>query len=154
MELVTKHHTDLRNPLQTSPKFYALVETQGSNNEHDEEKLTCFVNELIDDNIVSDGVVASTGSQSDKFWSIREFIPEACSKEGCTFKYDISIPIPNLYEIVPVMRNRLMNYKVNVVGYGHAGDGNIHLNIIADSFDPRIRDQIEPFVYEFTSEKN
>lgn len=39
----------------------------------------------------------------------------------------------------------------SVIGYGHIGDGNLHLNISAKQYDPNLTDAIEPFVYEYTS---
>ena len=37
------------------------------------------------------------------------------------------------------------------MGYGHLGDGNLHLNISASSYDERLRQVIEPWVYEWTA---
>ncbi len=38
-----------------------------------------------------------------------------------------------------------------MVGYGHIGDGNLHLNISAPSYDPALLGLIEPYVYEYVS---
>ena len=38
----------------------------------------------------------------------------------------------------------------DVVGYGHIGDGNLHLNITAAKYDSKITSLIEPYVYEWT----
>lgn len=40
---------------------------------------------------------------------------------------------------------------IRVVGYGHLGDGNLHLNISAPAYDEALRSAIEPFVYEWTA---
>jgi D-2-hydroxyglutarate dehydrogenase len=39
------------------------------------------------------------------------------------------------------------------VGYGHVGDGNLHLNISApgQADSPELLKQIEPYVYEWTA---
>lgn len=56
-------------------------------------------------------------------------IPEACSKAGAVYKYDVSIPVPKLYTLVEDMRARLKaeglmdNLVEEVIGYGHVGDG-------------------------------
>jgi FAD/FMN-containing dehydrogenase len=47
--------------------------------------------------------------------------------------------------------------KVYVVGYGHIGDGNLHLNITVPGYkDPelalKIEKLIEPFVFEFVKQ--
>jgi D-2-hydroxyglutarate dehydrogenase len=38
-----------------------------------------------------------------------------------------------------------------VLGYGHLGDGNLHLNILSSKYSDNILAQIEPFVYEWTA---
>jgi D-2-hydroxyglutarate dehydrogenase len=39
-----------------------------------------------------------------------------------------------------------------VLGYGHLGDGNLHLNISSpDGYDARLERIIEPHVYEWTA---
>lgn len=42
---------------------------------------------------------------------------------------------------------------MQVVGYGHLGDGNLHLNISTRKLDKAIEERLEPFVYEWTSER-
>lgn len=39
------------------------------------------------------------------------------------------------------------------MGYGHLGDGNLHLNVSAPQYDDAILGEIEPFVYEWTSKQ-
>ena len=43
--------------------------------------------------------------------------------DGHTYKYDISLPYEQYYELVEVMRERLDGKATRVVGYGHVGDG-------------------------------
>ncbi|KAJ2516403.1 D-lactate ferricytochrome c oxidoreductase, partial [Coemansia sp. RSA 1939] len=38
-----------------------------------------------------------------------------------------------------------------VSGYGHIGDGNLHLNIVTDRFDDRVTRIFEPYVYEWVA---
>ncbi|KAJ3378834.1 hypothetical protein HDU80_002673 [Chytriomyces hyalinus] len=35
-----------------------------------------------------------------------------------------------------------------VVGFGHFGDGNLHLNITGAAWDKDVEDTVEPFVYD------
>jgi D-2-hydroxyglutarate dehydrogenase len=53
---------------------------------------------------------------------------------GAVYKYDVSLPVTGMYQLVEEMRVRLARWDsegVRVVGYGHVGDGNLHLNISA-----------------------
>lgn len=103
----------------------------------------------IDKGLITDGSIAQDQTQMKEMWKFRESIPESCSKQGAVYKYDISLPISNLYDIVPIMRERLKGRNVQVIGYGHVGDGNLHLNISAESYNHQLESMIEPFIYEF-----
>jgi D-2-hydroxyglutarate dehydrogenase len=44
---------------------------------------------------------------------------------------------------------------VVVVGYGHVGDGNLHLNVSSPhGFSDELQARLEPFVYEWTAERS
>ena len=85
--------------------------------------------------MVLDGVLAQDQTQFQSIWSLRELLPEACSKQGPVYKYDLSVPVGEMYSIVERMRERLRDGGVMqgdgtqegpiraCVGYGHMGDG-------------------------------
>lgn len=151
LNMVLKHSDGSRNPLPTSEcNFYLLIETTGSNQSHDREKVDKFLETCIDRGLVADGTIAQDSTQAMSFWRIREGITEALSKAGAVYKYDLSIPVPQLYDLVEELGKRLGKSAV-VVGYGHLGDGNLHLNVSAPKYDDKLLAQIEPFVYEWTA---
>ena len=51
--------------------------------------------------------MAQDNAQLQLFWSLRENITEACTKEGSVYKYDLSVPISQVYSLVMDMRDRL-----------------------------------------------
>lgn len=169
--LVYKNVSHIRDPFtaegetpHTQP-FYILLETAGSDKDHDSEKLTKFLETLFEEGTVSNGVLADNDTQKSSMWAIRESITEACAKDGKggNLKYDLSFPVNKLYQCVEVIRKRLEDAGLygagsgregSVVGFGHIGDGNLHLNITGSAWDKRVEDVIEPFVYEYTHENN
>ncbi|XP_056323649.1 D-2-hydroxyglutarate dehydrogenase, mitochondrial isoform X2 [Danio aesculapii] len=132
--------------------FYIIIETAGSNATHDEEKLHHFLEEVMTSSLVTDGTVATEATKIKALWSLRERVTEALTHEGYTYKYDISLPVGKIYDLVQDMRRHLGDMAKNVVGYGHVGDGNLHLNITSSSKDPALLAAIEPYVYEWTSQ--
>lgn len=52
---------------------------------------------------------------------MRERVTEALAHDGYTYKYDISLPVEQLYQMVTDMRERLQGLAKTVVGYGHVG---------------------------------
>lgn len=151
MDLVLNHLEGVRNPLPSAVhNFYVLIETTGSDESYDKEKLEAFLLHSMESGLISDGVLAQDINQASSFWRIREGVPEALMRAGPVYKYDLSIPVEKMYSLVEEMRLRL-GQSANVVGYGHLGDGNLHLNVSALRYDDTILAQIEPYVYEWTS---
>ena len=56
-------------------------------------------------------------------WQLRERVNESNFYDGHVFKYDVSIPVSNLYHLVTDVRSRLGGHATRVMGYGHVGDG-------------------------------
>ncbi|KAG6647073.1 hypothetical protein CIPAW_07G053400 [Carya illinoinensis] len=151
LDLVLNHLEGVRNPLPPSMhNFYALIETTGSDESYDKEKLEAFLLRSMEGGLISDGVLAQDINQASSFWRIREGVAEALMKAGAVYKYDLSLPVEKMYNLVEEMRIRLGDSS-KVIGYGHLGDGNLHLNISTPQYDDMILAQIEPFVYEWTS---
>ncbi|XP_024030195.1 D-2-hydroxyglutarate dehydrogenase, mitochondrial [Morus notabilis] len=151
MDLVLNHLEGVRNPLPPFlHNFYVLIETTGSHESYDREKLEAFLLHAMEVGLISDGALAQDINQASSFWHIREGLPEALMKAGAVYKYDLSLPIEKMYDLVEEMRTRL-GALAKVVAFGHLGDGNLHLNISAPQYEEKILAQIEPFVYEWTS---
>ncbi|OTA66762.1 FAD linked oxidase [Hypoxylon sp. EC38] len=153
-----------KRPLEGEYPFYCLIETSGSNSEHDSEKLEKFLEDIMSKEIVSDGVVAQDETQFKSLWSQREGITETLGHWGGVYKYDLSIPIEDMYKLVEDVRKRLADAGlsgetdeypvVDVVGYGHMGDSNLHLNIAVRRYDKKVEEALEPYVFEWISGKN
>ena len=156
--------TGKTRPLEEQHPFYCLIETSGSNPDHDYEKLETFLEHVMSEEIVSDGVLAQDETQKQSLWSWREGIPECLGHWGGVYKYDLSIPISELYSIVEDIRGRMSSadligegdkYPVlGVVGYGHMGDSNLHLNVATRRYDKQVEKQLEPYVYEWIEKRN
>ncbi|XP_055964370.1 D-2-hydroxyglutarate dehydrogenase, mitochondrial [Sorex fumeus] len=149
MRLVSRH-LHLACPLQESP-FYILVETSGSSTSHDTEKLTGFLEHALGSGLLTDGTVATEERKIRALWALRERITEALSRDGYVYKYDLSLPVERLYDLVLDLRARLGSCARHVVGYGHLGDGNLHLNVTAEAFSAELLGSLEPYVYEWTA---
>lgn len=151
-------------PLEERYPFYCLIETSGSNGEHDYAKMETFLEDVMTKEVVLDGVLAQDATQAKSLWSQREGITECMGHWGGVYKYDVSIPIQEMYALVEDTRKRMEDagligdtpehLVVDVVGYGHMGDSNLHLNIPVRKYDPAVEKVLEPFVYEWIAERN
>lgn len=150
-----EHQGNLFTKEPNNSLFYVLIETGGSNSEHDQIKLNEFLENVMKEGIVEDGIIAQDQSQQESIWARREGIPEACSKikGNQVHKYDLSFPANCYYDLVPILRKKLAatgDKDVIVFGFGHVGDGNIHINLSA----PKGKDlkDISDFIFKWTSE--
>ena len=118
----------------------------------------------MSNSIVADGVVAQDKTQASNLWACREGVPESLGHWGGVYKYDLSLPLDAMYKIVPATQARLRSAGllgdppaesdpvVEAVGYGHLGDGNIHLNVPTRGFRKDVERALEPWVYEWVRE--
>jgi FAD/FMN-containing dehydrogenase len=66
-------------------------------------------------------------------WALREAPPLAVKQLGEPFYFDVSLPLTVLYELVEVLRERLAPLGALVVGFGHLGDGNLHMCVAGNA---------------------
>lgn len=113
--------------------------------------------------VVTDGVLAENETQIQNLWSWRETIPEATKHWGGIYRYDVSIPLPQLYDLVNDTREHLTKKGliggpdapvVDAVGFGHMGDGNLHLNVATRGYFKEVEQALEPFVFEWIQKVN
>ncbi|CAE7211770.1 D2HGDH, partial [Symbiodinium microadriaticum] len=72
------------------------------------------------------------------------------------YKYDVSLPLPRMYELVEDTRARLRDAGVEesakTAGYGHLGDANLHLNVTSlTGRDDKVLDLLEPWLFEWVA---
>lgn len=119
----------------------------------------------MEEGLVEDGVVAQDSTQVRDFMKIRESLAEALRRKGLLFfnyklnnkignvyKYDLAFPFETMYDIIRDLRSKLKEENIDVYGFGHIGDGDVHLNITYPKSTPetRIR-EIDAYVYDYTT---
>lgn len=151
--------TGVRDPLEETHPFYVLIETSGSDGDHDAAKLHRFLEAAMSgdgDAAVRDGVVAADETQARAIWRLREGVSDAMTTAGYVYKYDVSLPLPRMYELVEDTRARLRDAGVEesakTAGYGHLGDANLHLNVTSlTGRDDKVLDLLEPWLFEWVA---
>ncbi|KAE9549905.1 hypothetical protein FO519_006889 [Halicephalobus sp. NKZ332] len=143
----------MKSVISTNPRFQVLVETSGSNPEHDSSKFQNFLEHCLDSGLADDGVLAESSTEAAKFWKLRETIPLSLVKDGYVYKNDVSLRLDHFYEIVDIMREKLGKKATRVICYGHVGDGNAHINMTSKEFSDEVYSIIYPFFYEWVASK-
>ncbi|MCS6983687.1 MAG: FAD-binding oxidoreductase [Leptospiraceae bacterium] len=126
--------------------YYVLIEWEAESQEVQsvlEEALSC--------SLIEDALYAETALARKELWKYRERISESLSHGNKVFKYDISIPPFRLSDFLRnLQRNAPEIYPtLNMVVFGHLGDGNVHLNFLLDEKEKAIEhNSLDLWVYE------
>lgn len=132
-ELVRAHAGLGPAPTSASP-WYALVElSHGHASPRHEEALQELLGELFEREVVQDAAIAASLDQARTLWAWRESVSESQSAHGGVLKHDISLPISALAAFCERVTSDIESRwpELQVIAFGHAGDGNLHYNVAA-----------------------
>ncbi|MEP6821809.1 MAG: FAD-linked oxidase C-terminal domain-containing protein [Chthoniobacterales bacterium] len=90
--------------------------------------------------------VATVEEDSERLWSLRRGFSNSLRATGLTkLNEDIVVPRGRLVDLVEFAEALQHKHGFPVAAFGHAGDGNIHVNIMADHYnrDSDVRDRVE-----------
>jgi FAD/FMN-containing dehydrogenase len=129
LEKVTAEHS-IQPPLQERYPFYALVEFESTSATAETRALE-VVEACIAKGWVADAVLSQSESQRRSLWRLREDISETIA-QWTPYKNDISTTVQQAPELLRSVDALVSQHypDLEVVWYGHIGDGNLHLNIL------------------------
>lgn len=93
--------------------------------------------------------VARTEEERDQLWKARRSVSPALGRiKPGKISEDVTVPRTRIPALIRAIRGLADKYRLIIVCYGHAGDGNIHTNIMLDRKDPDERRRAETAVQE------
>ncbi|MEZ4936973.1 MAG: FAD-binding oxidoreductase [Crocinitomicaceae bacterium] len=108
---------------------HLLIEVDGNNKDvlfGEIEKIMGVLDQFDTDEVL----FAEDQSQKDKLWSIRRKVGEAVKAQSIYKEEDTVVPRFELPELLKTVKSIGREYGFQSVCYGHAGDGNLHINIL------------------------
>ena len=72
---------------------------------------------------------ADDAQQKTELWKLRRRVAEAVKIDGYTIEEDTVVPRAELPALITGVKSLGKEYDFDVVCYGHAGDGNLHIRI-------------------------
>lgn len=132
LELVLETNQALRSPFAGRHKGYVLIEVAGGGQEETLQQLVeNALSESFERGTCIDAVIATSSSQAQALWQLREDISEAQRIDGPHLKHDISLPIERISEFIDITEERLfaLDAGIRLYVFGHFGDGNLHYNL-------------------------
>jgi glycolate oxidase len=152
VEWVTKFD-GINFKIEDGVKAYLLIEVDGNNMEvlfNDCETIHAVLEQFD----CSDVLLAESSTQKDALWRIRRTMPLSVKSNSIYKEEDTVVPRAELPVLIKGIKTIGEKYGFDSVCYGHAGDGNLHVNIIKgnmsdDDWNYKLKDGIKE-IFELT----
>jgi glycolate oxidase len=131
IEYVMKH-VDVKIPLKETTAAQLLVEVDG--NDKDILFKECeVISEILTRHECDEILFADTSQQKADLWKARRAAGEAVKTHSVYKEEDTVVPRAELPALLKGVKAIGAKYGFRSVCYGHAGDGNLHVNIIKEN---------------------
>ena len=84
--------------------------------------------------------LAASEEDRDRLWNVRRLLSGALKATGLLkINHDVVVPrgrVPELFAVIDALREA---HQLRIAAFGHAGDGNIHVNLMVDGRDVQQR---------------
>src|SRR5438046_151531 len=135
---------DLGKLLVPDGNAHLLVDLDGQ-----EESVRCeaaAIRELLEKRKPNALDLATGEVDSEKLWALRRQFSNSLRATGLTkLNQDVVVPRSRLVDLMEFAESLQAKHGFPIACFGHAGDGNIHVNIMADRYnrDAVVRDKVE-----------
>jgi FAD/FMN-containing dehydrogenase len=135
VELTVRHVPGVTDPLGSSYPWYVLCELTSPGDEPLTEQLQELLARAAERSLVRDAALATSERVRAAFWRLRETVPEAQRRAGFNIRHDISVPVARLPQFIAEAAGWIAQHlpESRLVCYGHAGDGNLHFNLLYEA---------------------
>ncbi len=124
--------TDVKVPLPDYVQAHLLIEVDG--NDRDVLFKECEkISEVLYNFECEEILFADTAQQKADLWRARRTVGEAVKSHSIYKEEDTVVPRAELPVLLKGVKEIGAKYGFNSVCYGHAGDGNLHVNIIKEN---------------------
>lgn len=114
-------------------KAHLLIELDGNDEEVMMNEAEIILNVLEDFDTGGEVLFADTQARKDELWKLRRNVSPAVNAYSLTKAEDVVVPRGNLPALIVFIKEVGEKYGFNSVCYGHAGDGNLHINIMKEN---------------------
>ncbi len=109
-----------------------LAELDGPNQQVVEEEML-LLNDVCEKHGAIDVLMARHSGERNQLWAARRGLSDAVKKrKKHKLSADIAVPRSAISDLLNGLRRLKDKHKVLIASYGHAGDGNFHVNILWD----------------------
>ncbi len=107
------------------------------------------VGELCLERGARDVLVAQDRPTRDRLWEARRMIIDALNRESpVNHMEDVVVPRAEIHRLLKGIKEIAGRHQVRIVSFGHAGDGNVHINVLKDTISEERWQELMPAVTE------
>ncbi len=93
--------------------------------------------------------VAQDAAESEQLWKVRRLVsPSLRDVNPDKYNEDIVVPRSKVPEVIRRIERISQNYGIPIVNFGHAGDGNLHVNVMIDKELPGMEEKAHGAIKE------
>ncbi|MFJ6024172.1 FAD-binding oxidoreductase [Brevundimonas sp. NPDC092305] len=132
MALVLKNIPDTREPLESTPEWYVLIEIASGQPGAAEAQMERLLEVAFEEGLITDAAIAQNDAQRAAFWRLREEHSAGLKPEGGGWKHDVSVPISRIADYIDEATAAVERFHpgARVSVFGHVGDGNLHYDVL------------------------
>lgn len=107
------------------------------------------IQEIIQPLGVLETRIAETNEESEAIWKVRRSVsPSLRNLNPNKFNEDIVVPRSKVPDMIRALEQLSNRYGVPIVNFGHAGDGNIHVNVMVDLAESGMEATVQDVLHE------
>jgi len=140
LEFIDKHAIDMIRDYSSSylpeqAQSLLMIEIDGSFDCIDKQALS--IEQTIKNAGCLEYKIAQTSAEIKELWKTRKALSPALRKIAPKkINEDIVVPVANIPKLLSSIELLSEKYQIAIVNFGHAGNGNIHVNLLTDPDDP------------------
>ncbi|MEP7254338.1 MAG: FAD-linked oxidase C-terminal domain-containing protein [Ferruginibacter sp.] len=128
LKIVSKFVDSTVVPVTDDMEAHLIIEVDGNHLDTLMSEMES-ISELLTQYDCGDVFFADDAQQKAELWKLRRRVAEAVKIDGYTIEEDTVVPRAELPALIRGVKALGKEYNFEVVCYGHAGDGNLHIRI-------------------------
>ena len=134
-------------PLPDECRALLIIEVDGDSDVIG--KQAARILDIIRPHGVLDTRIAETDEESEEIWEVRRKVSPSLRKVNPDkFNEDIVVPRSKVPDMISGLERLSEKYGVPIVNFGHAGDGNIHVNVMVDLAEDGMQEKVDRVMKE------
>jgi len=145
--LATRPAGDLQSPFDETYALYGIIESMGTSPSSDDDVFVGVLESLLEESLIVDAVVAKSDKEISSIWAIRDSVEWLVTRAQ---NFDVSLRTGDAADYIADIEKciRADFPDALIASFGHLGDNNLHVSVIAKSDEADAVGRVERHIYE------